>query len=74
MDTDRRVPFVFAPAYVMFYGEDLLMSVPEYFIGNVYAWLADEDTARPAAPERCACGGLGVDGHGNECHPCMRQR
>ena len=23
------------------------MSVPEYFIGHVYAWLADEDTARP---------------------------
>ena len=39
VDTDRRVPFVFR-SYVLFYGEDLLMSVPEYFIGTVYAWLA----------------------------------
>ena len=26
------------------------MSVPEYFIGSVYAWLAVENTARPDAP------------------------
>jgi hypothetical protein len=26
------------------------MSVPEYFIGSIYAWLAAEDTARPADP------------------------
>ena len=26
------------------------MSVPEYFIGNVYVWLGDMDTVRPAAP------------------------
>ena len=26
------------------------MSVPEYFIGKVYAWLAPEDTERPPDP------------------------
>ena len=48
VDTDRRVPFRVPFLRSLLCG-GLLMSVPEYFIGTVEAWLAPEDTVRPAS-------------------------
>ena len=48
------------------------MSVPEYFIGKVYAWLAVEDTARPADPTADPAAAWELLGMGTNAVPLTR--